>query len=410
MIPETTIQTIKEGVDIISVIGEFVDLKKHGNGYRGKSPFNDEKTPSFYVVLSKGKPFFKDFSSGKSGDVITFLQEHLNITYIQAIIYLAQKQGLVIDGSQPYPTPAKPAIRKEQIEKPVIHIPEKWLKLSINSQQFPNHFLAFFKTRFGAEQVENIRTRFKIGYSGWRNGSNVFWYIDEQGNATQGKILLYDEHTGKRDQQTFNTVHSLLSKAGHIPADYTLRRTLFGMHQITGPEPIKCIGLVESEKTACICSILLPSVTWMATGGKEFFKEELIRPLKQLPIIVYPDLDAFDEWQAKSEPMKAGGYKITVSNLLQGYDPVSPKDDIADFLLRMEVKLQAKDPEYAFDGTLIHAEKGYPISWDLPSPPTPLEKMIKRNPSIQDLINRFDLVEIKRDQPKPYERAANCFH
>lgn len=398
MIPETTIQDIKERTDILSVIGAFVDLKKHGQNYRGASPFNEEKTPSFYVVLSKGKPFFKDFSSGKSGDVITFLQEHLNLTYIEAIHYLAQKQGLVIDGSQPYTPPAKPAIRKEQIDNPVIHIADKWLQLSINSQQLPNHFLAFFKTRFGAEQMETIRTRFKIGYSGWRNGANVFWYIDEQGNATQGKIMLYDEHTGKRDKQTFNTVHSLLSKAGHIPVDYALRRTLFGMHQIKGPEPIKCIGLVESEKTACICSILLPSVTWMATGGKEFFKDESLRPLKKLPIVVYPDLDAFDEWQAKSEPMKAQGYKITVSNLLQGYDPVSPKDDIADFLLRMEAKPKPKAPEYAFDGTLIHPEKGYPVSWDLPAPPTTLEKMMKKNPFIQDLINRFDLVEIKRNE------------
>lgn len=393
MIPESTIQTVKEQADILSVIGAFVDLKKHGKDYRGKSPFNEEKTPSFYVVLSKGKPFFKDFSSGKSGDVITFLQEHLGLTYIQAIQYLAERQGILIEhGSDEIPKPTTPVVKKEQPPKEIQFIPEAWLTRSLHAQQYANNFLQFFANKFGPDKAEQVRTRFKIGYSNWRKGANVFWYIDQLGRVTQGKIMLYNPETGKRDKHTFNTVHSLLSKAGHISTDYTLSRSLFGLHQLAEQENIKCIGLVESEKTACICSIFIPSVLWMATGGKEFFKAELLEPLKQYPIVAYPDLDAWDDWKAKSEQFITEGLRIAVSDLLHRCQAESEKDDLADFLLRIAQQPKEQAPEYALDGTLIHPVKGYPVSWDIVML-TPLERMIAKNPHLKDLIKTFDLVE-----------------
>jgi hypothetical protein len=208
--------------------------------------------------------------------------------------------------------------------------------------------------------------------------------------------MLYNPETGKRDKQAFNTVHSLLSKAGHLPTDYTLTRTLFGLHQLNDYSEIKRVCIVESEKTACIASIIFPSTPWMATGGKEFFKEEILQPVKNFPIVVYPDLDAHNEWETKSETFKDAGYKISVSDKLQDYDPLSPKDDLADFLLRIKPRPKQKDPEYALDGTLIHPEKGYPVSWDIITP-TPLERMTQKNPHIKDLILKFDLVEIKKD-------------
>ena len=94
MIPRETIDEIKARTDLLEVVNDYVDLKKAGSNWRGLSPFNQERTPSFYVVPSKG--FFKDFSSGKAGDAITFLMEAEGMSYVEAIKYLAKKYGIEI--------------------------------------------------------------------------------------------------------------------------------------------------------------------------------------------------------------------------------------------------------------------------------------------------------------------------
>ncbi len=94
MISRETIDDVKNRVDIVDVIGDFVTLKRSGQNYKALSPFTNEKTASFYVVPSKG--IFKDFSSGKGGDGITFVMEHEGMNYMEAIRYLAKKYGVEI--------------------------------------------------------------------------------------------------------------------------------------------------------------------------------------------------------------------------------------------------------------------------------------------------------------------------
>ncbi|WP_317040710.1 DNA primase [Roseivirga misakiensis] len=93
-INDATIQDIKNRIDIVDVIGDFVSLKKVGGNYRALSPFTNEKTPSFYV--SPSKEIFKCFSTGKGGDAISFVMEVEGINYIEALKYLAQKYGIEI--------------------------------------------------------------------------------------------------------------------------------------------------------------------------------------------------------------------------------------------------------------------------------------------------------------------------
>ena len=94
MISKEVIEQVKARVDILEVISDYVNLKKAGSSYRGLSPFNEERTPSFYVVPHKG--FFKDFSSGKGGDAIAFLMELEGVSYLEAIKQLAKKYGIEI--------------------------------------------------------------------------------------------------------------------------------------------------------------------------------------------------------------------------------------------------------------------------------------------------------------------------
>ena len=83
---------IRARVPVSQVVGSRVKLKKEGREYRGLSPFNAEKTPSFFV--NDQKQFYHDFSSGRHGDVFTFLVEVENLTFPEAVERLATMAGL----------------------------------------------------------------------------------------------------------------------------------------------------------------------------------------------------------------------------------------------------------------------------------------------------------------------------
>jgi len=88
------IDEIKNLIDIVDVIGDFVSLNKSGQNYKALSPFTNEKTPSFFVSPTKG--IFKCFSSGKGGDAISFIMEYDGLNYIEAIKYLGKKYGVEV--------------------------------------------------------------------------------------------------------------------------------------------------------------------------------------------------------------------------------------------------------------------------------------------------------------------------
>ena len=94
MISKNTIEKVFEISRVEEVIGEFIQLKKSGSNFKGLSPFTNEKTPSFMV--SPAKQIWKDFSSGKGGNVIAFLMEHEQLSYPEAIKYLAKKYNIEI--------------------------------------------------------------------------------------------------------------------------------------------------------------------------------------------------------------------------------------------------------------------------------------------------------------------------
>ncbi|MFM1884238.1 MAG: primase, partial [Bacteroidota bacterium] len=94
-ITASCVEKILDSVRIEEVVGDFVQLKKSGSSFRGLSPFSQEKTPSFYVVPSK--QIFKDFSSGKGGSAVTFLMEHEQLTYPDALRWLAKKFNVEIE-------------------------------------------------------------------------------------------------------------------------------------------------------------------------------------------------------------------------------------------------------------------------------------------------------------------------
>ena len=98
MISRNTIDQVYETARVEEVIGDFVVLKKSGSNFKGLSPFSQERTPSFMV--SPVKQIWKDFSSGKGGNVVAFLMEHEHFTYPEAIRFLAKRYNIEIEETE----------------------------------------------------------------------------------------------------------------------------------------------------------------------------------------------------------------------------------------------------------------------------------------------------------------------
>lgn len=94
MIPDDVIEQVRVRADIVGIIGEFVSLKKSGKDFKGLSPFKNERTPSFFVIPSKG--FFHDFSSGESGDVFAFLMKHKGMSFVDAVKFVGARSGIEV--------------------------------------------------------------------------------------------------------------------------------------------------------------------------------------------------------------------------------------------------------------------------------------------------------------------------
>ncbi len=94
MIPQETVNKILDAAQIVDVVGDFVTLKKRGANHIACCPFHNEKTPSFSVSAAKG--IFKCFGCGKSGTAVSFVMEHENMSYSEALKYLAKKYHIEV--------------------------------------------------------------------------------------------------------------------------------------------------------------------------------------------------------------------------------------------------------------------------------------------------------------------------
>lgn len=94
MIDQATIDRIMDAAQIVDVVSEFVTLRRRGVNYVGLCPFHNEKTPSFSVSPSKG--ICRCFSCGKGGNVVHFIMEHEQLSYYEALKWLAHKYGIEV--------------------------------------------------------------------------------------------------------------------------------------------------------------------------------------------------------------------------------------------------------------------------------------------------------------------------
>ena len=160
MISPATIEEIKSKVDIVEVVGDFVTLKRSGSSYKALSPFSNERTPSFYVVPSKG--IFKDFSSGKGGDAISFVMEVDGLSYVEALKYLAQKYGVEIAEEAQTDESLKAQNKRESLYIILNYAKDYFHDLLINHEEGRSVGLSYIKEREISN--ESLET-FELGYS-----------------------------------------------------------------------------------------------------------------------------------------------------------------------------------------------------------------------------------------------------
>lgn len=159
MISKNTIEKVFETARVEEVIGDFVQLKKSGSNYKGLSPFTEERTPSFMV--SPAKQIWKDFSSGKGGTVITFLMEHEQYTYPEAIKYIANKYNIEIEETERTPEQISEDNEKESLFL-VSDFAKNYFKKNLFEQEGKTVALSYLKER---NFQDEIIKKFEIGYS-----------------------------------------------------------------------------------------------------------------------------------------------------------------------------------------------------------------------------------------------------
>lgn len=160
MISRETIDEVKNRMDIVDIIGDFVSLKRSGQNYKALSPFTNEKTASFYVVPSKG--IFKDFSSGKGGDGITFVMEHEGMSYLETIRFLAKRYG--VDLKEEVSTPEVLASQNTRDSLYILmnYAKDYYRSLLTDHDEGKSVGLSYFRERgFNDRTIE----KFELGYS-----------------------------------------------------------------------------------------------------------------------------------------------------------------------------------------------------------------------------------------------------
>lgn len=160
MIHKSTIDAVFDTARLEEVIGDFVQLKKSGANFKGLSPFTDERSPSFMV--SPVKQIWKDFSSGKGGNVVAFLMEHEHFSYPEAIRYLAKKYNIEIEETEQNDEQKAAASARESMYLVSAYAVGFFEESMWETTQGKAIGLSYFKERGFSE--ETIRF-FQLGYS-----------------------------------------------------------------------------------------------------------------------------------------------------------------------------------------------------------------------------------------------------
>jgi hypothetical protein len=227
-------------------------------------------------------------------------------------------------------------------------------------------FGLFLSDLFGQQIASELLLQYMVGRSKQDSGKAcIYWRIDKDGRIRSGKIMQYDRSTGKRKKEVPPSwVHSQLSQ------DFNFENCFFGEHLLS-EYPGRTVAIVESEKTAILCSFFMPQYNWLATGGKTGLKwREIaaIKPLEGREVILFPDFGnpdrsgktPFVKWKEMADYIsdRLTDCSVKVSSLLEETLSEMQREfdiDLADVLIRRDSETKSG---------IALTEYGYPAIWD----------------------------------------------
>jgi DNA primase len=189
-IPQSFIQELLARVDVVEVVGRYVQLKKGGANFMGLCPFHGEKSPSFTV--SPSKQFFHCFGCGKNGNAIGFLMEHAGMTFVEAVKDLAQTVGLQVPEEDISPQDRERAAQQRQKQATLTDVLEKAGEAYRKHLKSSPKAIEYLK---GRGLSGEIARQFGLGYApeGWRSLASVFPDYQDPMLAESGLVIVNQE-------------------------------------------------------------------------------------------------------------------------------------------------------------------------------------------------------------------------
>ena len=209
---DETIEQVRQSTDIVQLISGFVNLKRKGSNYFGLCPFHNEKTGSFSV--SENKQMYYCFGCHATGNVYTFLMKHENMSFMEAIQYLAEKAGIKLPQADESEEAKRIRGRRERLYL-VNTEAAKYFYKALRSPQ-GELGLKYFK---GRELSEETMQKFGLGYS-LQYSDDMTKYLQKKGftieELTAAGVSSYDERYGARDKFYNRVMFPIMNGSGKV--------------------------------------------------------------------------------------------------------------------------------------------------------------------------------------------------
>ncbi|MGD8744304.1 MAG: DNA primase [Candidatus Woesebacteria bacterium] len=339
------VEEVKSKVDIVSVVGDYVDLKKAGRNYKALCPFHSEKTPSFMV--SPELQIYKCFGCGASGDVISFLQEYEGMDFYEALKHLAERAGVKLK-----PTSYRGKSEKEKFYK-INNLANKFYHYILLNHPSGKKALSYLKKQRGLK-VDTIKT-FQLGFSPDVPFAIGKYLLDKKGfekkDIEEAGITFtkntksFDRFRGRVIFPLFDHRGNTIGFAGRImPQDknkdlakyintpetavYHKSKVLYGLNQTKAAIKRKGVAVVVEGELDLISSWQVGVENIVAIKGSAFTQEQanlLSRFAKMVVLAMDADLAGDSSARRGIEIAEAADLEVEVARIEKYKDP----DDMA---------------------------------------------------------------------------------
>lgn len=338
--PEHVIEQIREQNDIVSIISEYTALNKRGGSHIGLCPFHNEKTPSFSV--SEEKQLYYCFGCGAGGNVITFLMQKENMSFIEAIKYLAERENIKLDETYL----SEEEVQNNKKRGQLLEILKESARFFHYSLRAPENAEALAYLTSRGLSMETIK-HFGLGYAS-HQFNDLYEYLRQKGYKDelllesglflQGKNnqqMLYDRFAGRVIYPIFDLSKKVIAFGGRVldgslpkylnsPEGllFNKSRTLYGMHLAKNSGAPYFI-LVEGymDVIAMHQAGFIQTVASLGTAFTSGHAKLLKRHTDEV-IILYDSDQAGQKAALRAIPILRGeGLKVKVLLLEEGKDP-----------------------------------------------------------------------------------------